>query len=58
MAQVVYTTFIKVWRDKESHVENTRKKRLLLLDTSHRGEYQEVVITVLQMLKLEQCALH
>ncbi|KAK4168293.1 putative signal transduction histidine-protein kinase [Cladorrhinum sp. PSN259] len=36
MAQLVYGSFIRVWREKESAVKETRLKRLLLHDASHQ----------------------
>ncbi|KAK3395205.1 phytochrome-like protein [Podospora didyma] len=36
MAQLVYGSFIRVWREKETAVKETRLKRLLLHDTSHK----------------------
>lgn len=37
MAQLVYGSFIRVWREKEIAVKETRLKRLLLHDASHQG---------------------
>ncbi len=37
MAQLVYGSFIRVWREKEAAVKETRLKRLLLHDASHQG---------------------
>ncbi|KAM7205374.1 putative signal transduction histidine-protein kinase [Naviculisporaceae sp. PSN 640] len=36
MAQLVYGSFIRVWREKESAVKESRLKRLLLHDASHQ----------------------
>ncbi|KAK4223094.1 putative signal transduction histidine-protein kinase [Podospora fimiseda] len=36
MAQLVYGSFIRVWREKETAIKETRLKRLLLHDTSHK----------------------
>ncbi|KAK3332734.1 phytochrome-like protein [Cercophora scortea] len=36
MAQLVYGSFIRVWREKETAVRETRLKRLLLHDASHQ----------------------
>ncbi|KAK5659098.1 hypothetical protein OQA88_1188 [Cercophora sp. LCS_1] len=36
MAQLVYGSFIRVWREKEAAVKETRLKRLLLHDASHQ----------------------
>ncbi|KAK3375611.1 phytochrome-2 [Lasiosphaeria ovina] len=36
VAQLVYGNFIRVWREKESAVKESRLKRLLLHDASHR----------------------
>ncbi|KAK0708630.1 GAF domain-like protein [Lasiosphaeris hirsuta] len=36
MAQLVYGSFIRVWREKEIAVKETRLKRLLLHDASHQ----------------------
>ncbi|KAK3316987.1 phytochrome-like protein [Apodospora peruviana] len=36
MAQLVYGSFIRVWRAKENAVKETRLKRLLLHDASHQ----------------------
>ncbi|KAK3682924.1 phytochrome-like protein [Podospora appendiculata] len=36
MAQLVYGSFIRVWREKETVVKETRLKRLLLHDASHQ----------------------
>jgi hypothetical protein len=38
MAQLVYGSFIRVWREKEAAVKETRLKRLLLHDASHQGK--------------------
>lgn len=38
MAQLVYGSFIRVWREKEIAVKETRLKRLLLHDASHQGK--------------------
>ena len=38
MAQLVYGSFIRVWREKEAAVRETRLKRLLLRDASHQGK--------------------
>lgn len=38
MAQLVYGSFIRVWREKEAAVKETRLKRLLLHDVSHQGK--------------------
>lgn len=38
MAQLVYGSFIRVWREKEFAVKETRLKRLLLHDASHQGK--------------------
>ncbi|KAK4175133.1 hypothetical protein QBC36DRAFT_28685 [Triangularia setosa] len=36
MAQLVYGSFIRVWREKETAVRETRLRRLLLHDASHQ----------------------
>ncbi|KAK0615220.1 hypothetical protein B0T17DRAFT_511006 [Bombardia bombarda] len=36
MAQLVYGSFIRVWREKEIAIKETRLKRLLLHDASHQ----------------------
>lgn len=37
MAQLLYGSFVQVWREKETAINDTRLKRLLLHDASHRG---------------------
>ena len=40
MVQLVYGSFIRVWRAKETALRETRLKRLLLHDASHQGAQQ------------------
>ncbi|KIW69483.1 hypothetical protein PV04_05358 [Phialophora macrospora] len=35
MARLVYGNFIRVWREKEAAIQDTRMKRLLMLNASH-----------------------
>lgn len=44
MAQLVYGSFIRVWREKEVAVKETRLKRLLLHDASHQGTIGSLLI--------------
>jgi hypothetical protein len=37
MIRLVYGNFIRVWRDKEASLHESRMKRLLLLNASHEG---------------------
>lgn len=37
MARLVYGNFIRVWREKEAALRDTRMKRLLMLNASHEG---------------------
>ncbi|KAK3489970.1 phytochrome-like protein [Neurospora crassa] len=37
MAQLLYGSFIQVWREKETAISDTRLKRLLLHDASHQA---------------------
>jgi len=46
MAQLVYGSFIRVWREKESAVRESRLKRLLLHDASHQGTLSEALFTM------------
>jgi hypothetical protein len=37
MTRLVYGNFIRVWREKETTLHESRMKRLLLLNLSHEG---------------------
>lgn len=37
MTRLVYGNFIRVWREKEAALHESRLKRLLLLNLSHEG---------------------
>jgi hypothetical protein len=37
MIRLVYGNFIRVWREKEASLHESRMKRLLLLNASHEG---------------------
>jgi hypothetical protein len=37
MTRLVYGNFIRVWREKEASLHESRMKRLLLLNASHEG---------------------
>lgn len=38
MTRLVYGNFIRVWREKEAALQDTRMKRLLMLNASHEGK--------------------
>lgn len=38
MTRLVYGNFIRVWREKEAAMQESRMKRLLLLNLSHEGK--------------------
>jgi len=40
MAQVVYGSFIRVWREKEAAVKETQLRKLLLHDASHKSKFR------------------
>jgi hypothetical protein len=53
MTRLVYGNFIRVWREKEASVHESRIKRLLLLNASHESTsklmlrvfFREVLLT-------------
>jgi hypothetical protein len=52
MTRLVYGNFIRVWREKETTLQESRLKRLLLLNLSHEG------IDVLPIIKFRMLTVY
>jgi len=52
MTRLVYGNFIRVWREKETTLHESRMKRLLLLNLSHEGPYVPSPVLVMLWLIL------